>query len=66
MSKIVKYKIVAYRKEKNYTQKDMARKLDIALATYQRWENNPKEFRMGKALELTKILDVSLEELFLV
>ena len=66
MSKIVKYKIAAYRKEKDYTQKDMAEKLDIALATYQRWENNPEEFRMGKALELTKILDVSLEELFLV
>ncbi len=49
------------RKQKGLTQEEMAKKLDIAQATYCQFETNAKSPNVYLAQEIAKILGVSLD-----
>jgi DNA-binding XRE family transcriptional regulator len=51
------------RKERGMTQEEMAKRLDIAQATYCQFETNAKAPNIYLANEIAKILKVSLDQL---
>lgn len=56
------------REEKGFTQKEFARLLGVSVAHLSKIENNNKHSRnltAARALRAAKLLDVSLDELFL-
>lgn len=59
------YKIKASRIEKGFTQDFVAKELGIAKPTYSLKENGRRQFTQNEMIALSKILDKSLDELFL-
>lgn len=57
-TKIIKMKII----EKGYSQKEIAKKLNITEETLSRWING-KLGNIEKFIELCKILDIEIKEL---
>ncbi len=57
--------LAALRKEKNFTQKQMAEKLDISGSYYNQIENGERQKKMDITLliKLSHVLDVSVETL---
>lgn len=53
------------RKEKGLTQEQMAANLDIALSTYNQYENGARSVPRSIAEAAAKILGVSVEDIFL-
>lgn len=60
-----KYKIKSRRVEKGLTQETIAKKLGIAKPTYSLKENGKRQFTENEMIALSKILNKSLDELFL-
>lgn len=56
-------KLKELRKEKGYTQEQMANILEIGQSAYAKWENGRTEPNFGLLLRLSKILDVSTDYL---
>lgn len=56
-------KITAIRKEKNMTQEDLANKLNVSRQTISKWENDTSLPDVYNLQELSKILNVSVDEL---
>lgn len=52
-----------WRRVKEITQEDMAKKLNIHVNTYQNWEKEPGKICFDKAVEISKILNVSLDDI---
>lgn len=59
------YKIKASRIEKGLTQDFVAKELGIAKPTYSLKENGKRQFTQNEMIALSKVLDKSLDELFL-
>lgn len=53
-----------FRLKKEFTQGQVANKLDIAVSTYNMMENGKRKVSLAKAKKLEKILDASIDELF--
>lgn len=56
-------KLYSLRKEKGMTQEDLAQALDVARQTISKWELGETVPDMTKLMELSKIFDVSIDEL---
>lgn len=52
-----------WRRVKEITQEDMAKKLNIHVNTYQKWEKEPGKICFDKAVEISEILNVSLDDI---
>ena len=52
------------RKLKGYTQQYMADKIDTSVACYNMYENNQRKVPKEKAIEISKVLECSLDVLF--
>lgn len=57
-------KIKEYRTQLGLTQKDLAEKLHVTYQAVSRWENGDVEPSVDTILEMTKIFDCSVDELF--
>ncbi|WP_338982729.1 helix-turn-helix transcriptional regulator [Fusobacterium nucleatum] len=62
---IKKYKdlIKKYRKEKRWTQEELAKKLDVALPTIKRYEGGSLAVPKNKITKLFQVLDMQLDDL---
>ena len=58
-------RIKTIRFEKDITQEDVASKLNISTNTYMSYENNPKDMKLSILLDLSKILGVNMQDIFL-
>lgn len=52
-----------WRRVREISQESMAEKLKIHVNTYQRWEKEPGLITFEKAVEISKILGVSLNDI---
>lgn len=52
-----------WRRVKEISQEAMADKLSIHVNTYQNWEKDPGKIAFEKAVEISKILGVSIDEI---
>ena len=65
MNQLTTGKFIAHkRKEKNFTQEQLAEKLGVSNKTVSKWETNEALPEMEKALELCRIFNCSLDNLF--
>lgn len=46
------------------TQRDVAEVLGVHVQTYMKWERNPEEMSIGTAKQFSRIVNVSLENIF--
>lgn len=58
-------KLKGKRVEKGLTQEDIAKKLDMAISTYNQKENGKVEFSMTECINIMTILQCTFEEIFL-
>lgn len=52
-----------WRRVKEISQETMAERLKVHVNTYQSWERNPGRISLEKAIEISKILDVPLNDI---
>lgn len=52
-----------WRRVKEISQETMADKLKIHVNTYQNWEKEPGKIAFDKAVEISRILGVSIDEI---
>ena len=57
-------RLTAIRKEKQYSQKQLAEKLGVAVSTYANWEQGRREPSLYDIYNLLAVLDVEANELF--
>lgn len=57
------YKIKKIRKEKGFSQKQIAKKLEITAAALCQKENNKRKFNAGELLIISKLYNVDIEDL---
>ena len=58
-------KLKAKRVEKGLTQTEMAKRIGIAIATYNHKENGSATFSFNEILKILDILDCKFEDIFL-
>lgn len=58
-------KLKAKRVEKGMTQTDMAKRIGIAVATYNHKENGSATFSFNEILKILNILECKFEDIFL-
>ncbi len=61
--KIVREKIVEFRKKNNLTQKDLAEKLYVSSKTVSHWETGYVQPSMEQTAALAKLMEISVDEL---
>lgn len=52
------------RVEKDLTQEDMAKKLNISLSSYQNKENGHTKFTLDEALKISEMVKLKIEDIF--
>lgn len=52
-----------WRKAKDLTQDDMAKKLNVHLNTYQNWEKEPEKISIANAVKIAEIFGISMNEI---
>jgi len=62
MDEIIK-KIVQFRKQKGYTLENMAMELNLSESAYRKIETNQTKLSLDKFLQISKILDISINDL---
>lgn len=60
-----KYSLKELRARYNLTQQDMANRLNIALATYNRWENFPDNMQVKDVRAICQIFGITMDEISL-
>ncbi len=55
-------RLVSVRKERGYTQAEMAEKLNITQVQYGRYESGKSDLSLTKFIELLKILDINIAD----
>lgn len=58
-------KLRAKRVEKGYTQKELAKALGVATATYNRWEVGKTDITNKDIMKLLQVLQCKYEDIFL-
>ncbi|MGO4940518.1 helix-turn-helix transcriptional regulator [Fundicoccus sp. Sow4_D5] len=56
-------KVYQLRKEFAYSQEELAEKLEVSRQTISNWENGTAQPALDKAVELSNLFDVSLDEM---
>lgn len=58
-------KLIKLRKERGYTQQDMANKLKITRAAYANYETGYRNPNLDKSIKIKQILETTTDEIFL-
>ena len=53
-----------WRKAKDISQAKMAEELNVCRDTYDTWEKNPEKISIENAKKITRILGISIEDIF--
>lgn len=61
----MKLTLEAWRRARNISQENMAEMCGVHINTYRRWEQNPGEIRIDKAMIIVNALQISLDNIFL-
>ena len=56
-------KLRATRRAMEISQSEMAKKLNVHLSTYQRWEKEPNKISVENAKKISEILGVSINDI---
>lgn len=56
--------ISKYRKQRGFTQKELARLIGMSVTILNRWESNERQSTLENAIKIAQILDVSLDKIF--
>ena len=62
---IKQWNLIRLRKEAGYTQPDIAKYLNINVATYSYKENGERDFIASEMFEISRLLNKPIEEIFL-
>ncbi len=57
--------LATIRRNKNKTQEQMAKELNIGISTYNQYENSQRNIPYDIAIKIAEILNVKIEEIFL-
>lgn len=60
---LMKFTMKQARRYAGYTQAEMAKNLNVALATYRDYEHGDSEMRVSKAIEFSRIVGIPIENL---
>lgn len=60
----MKFSIKQARQYSGKTQKEMAKELNVSLATYRDYEHEKTFMRMDKANKFSKLVDIPIEHIF--
>ena len=52
-----------WRRARDITQEEMAKRLNVHINTYQKWEQEPEKISIANAIKITQILDVPMNEI---
>ncbi|MGL5383079.1 MAG: helix-turn-helix transcriptional regulator [Culicoidibacterales bacterium] len=52
-----------HRIDKGFSQVEFAKQLSVSEVTYRKWEKNPLNIRVGKMVQISKILGISTEDI---
>jgi len=52
-----------WRKARDITQEEMAKRLNVHINTYQKWEQKPEKISIANAIKITQVLDVPMNEI---
>lgn len=55
----------AWRRARGLSQAKVAEVIGVHVNTYKRWEKNPGEMRCDKAISLSNLLGIRLDDIFL-
>lgn len=55
-------RILKYRKDNNFKQEDLAKKLGVSSKTISKWENNVSEPSIDTIMQLCKVFNVTIDE----
>lgn len=55
--------VKAWRKARGISQAEMAELLNVHVNTYQNWENDPEKISISNAVEISKILNVPMNDI---
>ena len=61
----MKLTLVAWRRARNISQKNLAKKIGVHINTYIRWEKNPGKIPYDKALKTAEALGIELSDILL-
>ena len=61
----MKLTLKAWRQAREKTQGDMAKICNVHINTYRRWEKNPGDMPIDKAVAVANCLQIRLEDIFL-
>lgn len=53
------------RREKGYTQKDMADKISVSIGCYNMYENNQRKIPKEKAEAIANVLECAIDDIFI-
>jgi DNA-binding XRE family transcriptional regulator len=59
----MKLKLSAWRRAREITQDQMAKRLDISKPTYVRWEKEPQKITMYNAQKIADVLDTEIQDI---
>lgn len=59
----IKLSLSAWRKARELTLRDMAAKIGVSTITYNRWEKDPSKISLGKAIEISRALNVDFDNI---
>lgn len=59
----MKLKLEEWRRAKNKSQEAIANALGVHVNTYRRWEDNPGEIKIDKAVQIADLLGIDLDDI---
>lgn len=59
----MKLKLEEWRRAKNKSQEAIASALGVHVNTYRRWEDNPGEIKIDKAVQIADLLGIDLDDI---
>jgi transcriptional regulator with XRE-family HTH domain len=60
----MKLSLEEWRRAKGRSQEEMAQCCGVHVNTYRRWETNPGEIRVDKAIAIADFLNIPLDDIF--
>lgn len=58
-----KLSLKQWRVVKGYSQEKMSELMDIHINTYRAWEEKPSSIKLGNAMKLAQVLDISIDDI---
>lgn len=60
----MQYKLLVLRKKLNFTQKDMAKCLDVTVETYSNKENDVTDFKISEMYAIASMFKMNINDIF--